>query len=77
MNAQSEKIIEKALKMPQHERAYIAEKLISSLDKKTDPDVEKAWQEEIQKRVNQINSTEVECLPWEEVYQRLKANSNA
>ena len=72
-----DRIIDQALQQPARERARIAEKLISSLDQTTDLDVELAWQKEIGKRLKEIDSGAVECIPWEEVRNRLYENANA
>jgi len=60
-------IIDQALRQPEKERARIAEILISSLEKPANKDIELAWQEEVTKRLHEIDSGAVECIPWEEV----------
>ena len=70
-------IIDQALQQPERERARIAERLISSLEQTTDFDVELAWQKEIGKRLEEIDSGAVECVPWEEVRNKLYENANA
>ncbi len=53
MTDKSQAIVEQALKLSPTERAEVAEKLIGSLDEVPDTDVEQAWQEEIQRRLQQ------------------------
>jgi putative addiction module component (TIGR02574 family) len=72
MTDKSQAIVEQALKLSPTERAEVAEKLIGSLDEVPDTDVEQAWQEEIQKRLQQIDRGEVKTIPWEEVQRRLR-----
>jgi putative addiction module component (TIGR02574 family) len=72
-----EAIIGNALKKPVKERALIAERLISSLDGTTDKDVELAWQKEIEKRLQEIDSGIVQCIPWEDVQEQLSKNAHA
>jgi putative addiction module component (TIGR02574 family) len=72
MTDKSQAIVEQALKLSPTERAEVAEKLIVSLDEVPDTDVEQAWQEEIQKRLRQIDRGEVTTIPWEEVQRRLR-----
>lgn len=76
MNQKIESIISDAMLMPDKDRAIIAERLIASLDHEFEKDTENAWQDELQKRVDEINSGKVSCIPWEEVRTRLKKNSN-
>lgn len=77
MDKTVEKIIAQALQKPPKDRAIIAERLISSLDIVRDLDVEIAWQEEIQRRVAEVDKGDVDCIPWEVVRQRLRGNTIA
>lgn len=64
-------ILDNALRQPEKERARIAETLIASLDVEPDQEIEKAWQHEINKRLGEITSGIVKCIPWEDVRDRL------
>ena len=69
-------VLSQALRMPEEERAEIAEKLIASLDNTTDTDVEQAWQEEVRRRIRDLDSGAVVCIPWEEVCRRLRGEAH-
>ena len=69
------KIVEQALKMPARERAEIAQRLLESLDRQTDLNVESAWQSEVERRISELDNGQVTCIPWEEVRERLMRNS--
>ena len=75
MVEEARKIVELALRMPARERAEIARQLLESLDRQVDIDVESAWQSEVERRISEIDSAQVECIPWEEVRDRLMRNS--
>lgn len=77
MSTSVDKILAQALQMPPKERAAVAERLIASLDSEVDWDVEVAWQQEVQRRIEEINQGEVVCIPWEQVLHRLRENSRA
>ena len=77
MSIIAENVLAQALQMPAKERATIAERLLASLDTKMDEEIEAAWQQEMQRRLAEIDKGEVVCLPWEQVLQRLRANSHA
>jgi putative addiction module component (TIGR02574 family) len=62
----------KAALLSDAERAELALSLIESLDGPADPDVEKAWRSEIERRVAQIERGEVELIPGDEVFARLR-----
>ncbi len=72
MTDKTQAILEEALKLSPTERADVAEQLIASLDEAPDTDVEQAWQEEIQRRLQQVERGEVKTIPWEEVQRRLR-----
>ena len=73
----TEEILEYALKKPEKERAQMAEALLASLDTPVvDEDVELAWQREIAKRINDVESGAVKCVPWEEIRDRLRQNTH-
>jgi putative addiction module component (TIGR02574 family) len=77
MSAAVENILTQALQMPPKERAAVAARLIASLGTEMDWDVEVAWQQEVQRRIAEIDKREVVCLPWEQALQRLRENSRA
>ena len=72
MTQKSQVVLEEALKLPPNERAEVAEQLIASLDEAPDVNVEQAWQEEVQRRLQQVEHGEVKTIPWEEVQKRLR-----
>jgi putative addiction module component (TIGR02574 family) len=72
MDEKLKNILENALNMPQEQRAFIAGRLIESLDDKVDEDVETAWQNEIQKRIASAEKGEATFMSWEYVKKRLK-----
>jgi putative addiction module component (TIGR02574 family) len=62
-----------AAKLSESERATLARVLIESLDPvAADDDVERAWREEIERRVGQINRGEVELIPGDVVFARVR-----
>ena len=63
---------QKAAELSDAERAELALSLIESLDGPADPDVEEAWRVEIERRIGQIDRGEVELIPGDEVFARLR-----
>jgi putative addiction module component (TIGR02574 family) len=67
-------ILKKALALPGQARAVIANTLLDSLDEApADEGAEAAWSEEIQRRIEEIDSGKVQLIPYEEVRRRLAA----
>jgi putative addiction module component (TIGR02574 family) len=67
-------ILENVLNMPREQRAFLAGRLIDSLDDSADMDVEAAWQKEIQHRIASANKGEASFMSWEDAKKRLKGN---
>ena len=64
------------LKLPSQERARLAHRLIVSLDEDADEDpaeVERAWEEEIRRRLAELDAGTAELIPAEEVFAELRA----
>jgi len=62
----AEELLKKALSLPVRERADLAGSLIESLDETHDPAVEAAWDEEIARRMADIDSGRVKPISLEE-----------
>ena len=65
-------IKERASRLSEAERAELALSLIESLDGPADPDIEDAWRLEIERRVGEIERGEVQLIPGDEVFARLR-----
>ncbi|MGH8645998.1 MAG: addiction module protein [Gammaproteobacteria bacterium] len=63
---------EQAARLSEAERAELALSLIESLDGPADEDVEEAWRIEIERRIAQVESGEVQLIPGDEVFARLR-----
>ncbi|NKC12733.1 MAG: addiction module component, family protein [Gammaproteobacteria bacterium] len=64
-------LFDEAAELAELERATLAGLLLESLEKEADQDVEAAWEKEISRRINDIESGRVALLPWEDVKARL------
>lgn len=69
-------LLKHALTLSDKERADLASSLIDSLDPSVDADAEIAWQEEIARRLEQVETGQVRTIPWEEVRRKGKALLN-
>jgi putative addiction module component (TIGR02574 family) len=67
-------ILKRALALPAESRAAIADSLLESLETSPpDKDVEKAWADEIKRRIEEVDSGKVQLISHEEVRRRLLA----
>jgi putative addiction module component (TIGR02574 family) len=63
---------EKAAQLSEAERAELALALIESLDGPAETDVDEAWRVEIERRLAQVDRGEVQLIPGDEVFERLR-----
>ena len=70
MTQEAHELLQRALALPENERAELAGNLISSLDTRIDPDVDAAWQNEVARRLQEVQAGEVKTVPWEEVQRK-------
>jgi putative addiction module component (TIGR02574 family) len=72
-----ENLLKQAMEMSEPDRALLAERLLSSLDPQIDPDWEQAWDAEIARRLEEIESGKVKLIPWETVRARIRKSLRA
>ena len=73
MTQESLALLLKALALPEKERAELASTLINSLDPVVNENMEQAWQEEIARRLADVESGKVKLVPWDTVRQDAQA----
>jgi putative addiction module component (TIGR02574 family) len=73
MTREANDLLEKALALPAEDRAALASSLIDSLDAQTDASVEEAWNKEIARRIEELDSGKAKTVPWTEVRRRISA----
>lgn len=72
MSPAAEQVLQAAMSLPQGERAEVANHLYDSIEGFATPEIEEAWRVEIAERIRASDAGEVESIPAEEVYARLK-----
>jgi putative addiction module component (TIGR02574 family) len=76
MDIQAENVLRTALSLDPNDRAEIAASLIASLDSQKDEDINTAWAEEIQRRIESIDKGEVQLIPSDEVMHSMRDRLN-
>ena len=76
MSIAAEKVAE-ILALPEQDRAFLARRLIASLDDTVDSDAETEWQEVIDRRSLEIEEGKVGCRPVEQVVQDIRSKLHA
>jgi putative addiction module component (TIGR02574 family) len=73
---EASELLKQALTLSDKERAELASSLIDSLDPTVDPDAEAEWQEEISRRLEDVETGRVKTIPWDEVRRKGRALLN-
>ncbi len=72
MTPATNKLEEKLLSLPCEERIYLVEKLLKSLNSPSREDVDKAWAAEAEKRIDELETGEVDGIPAEQVFREIR-----
>ena len=73
MTERTQELLQKALSLPDNERAELAGSLIASLDTNIDPDVDAAWQTEIARRADELRSGKISTISWPQVQKEARS----
>lgn len=71
MKQEVAEILRQALELPPEARAAIAGSLLDSLEETMDPDAELHWEDEVLKRLEEIDEGRVKLMPWAEARRRI------
>ncbi len=73
MHDTAEKVVSQVLALPADARIGMVEKILASLNLPTRSDVERAWSEEAERRVREMDEGKVRLISGERVFMRLRA----
>ena len=65
-------IYDEALSLPAETRMLLIDKLLESLNLPIQTDIDTLWAEEAERRVSQIDNGEIELIPAEDVFKRIR-----
>ena len=68
MTQSLEKMAEEVLKLPRESRAFLAERLLESLDEAEDFSISPAWRAEAMRRAKELETGAVKGVPGEDVF---------
>lgn len=63
---------QRAHELAPEDRARLAQELLASLEDDVDPEVDAAWEEEIRKRIAEVESGTAKLIPADEVFARIR-----
>lgn len=70
MKTDTAKIVSEALTLPPEARAFVAERLIESLDTVSGEELSPAWREEVRKRCREVEEDSVELRDAADVFDK-------
>ena len=76
MTQEVSELLKKALALPPEARAALAGSLLESLDDIVDACAEEEWNEEIARRIQELDSGKVKPVPWAEARRQVSAILN-
>jgi putative addiction module component (TIGR02574 family) len=71
MSTLNEKFLQDALSLPIDARTELVDKLLQSLNPKSNPHIDALWEEEIERRIKEVENGDVELLSEEEVFEEV------
>jgi putative addiction module component (TIGR02574 family) len=75
MSPKIENVVKQALELPNQDRAFIAEKLLESLDYEEPFEVSREWKKEINKRCRQIDQDDAQLIAGDKVFKEAIKNT--
>ena len=72
-----EQILTEAMKLPTPGRAFVAEKLLETLDHEEEVELSEEWLAEIRKRVAAIEEGQAQMIPAETVFAAIRGRLRA
>jgi putative addiction module component (TIGR02574 family) len=72
MSDLTEELVQRARTLPPEDRARLAEELLASLHEDGDAEIEAAWDEEIRRRITEIDSGTAKLIPADEVFAEIR-----
>jgi putative addiction module component (TIGR02574 family) len=70
MDSRSNRIIEDAMSLPADLRLRLVDALLESLNRPVDPEIDRYWAEEAERRVSEIETGQVRLIPAKEVFEK-------
>jgi putative addiction module component (TIGR02574 family) len=71
MTPQATNLLAEALRLSEAERGELAARLIESLEPAADDGVEAAWSAEIRQRLDELQTGQVQPIPWAEARRQI------
>jgi len=71
----AKRVIDEVLQLPADARVSLVEQLLTSLNLPTQPEVDRLWAREAERRIAQIDKGKVKLIPGEKVFSDIRKKS--
>ncbi|HEY9497574.1 MAG TPA: addiction module protein [Terrimesophilobacter sp.] len=71
MTKSARELFEEAMRLDPKERATLMRLLVDSLDAESEEGAEEVWRAEIERRIAELDSGQIQAVSWEELRARL------
>jgi putative addiction module component (TIGR02574 family) len=68
----AKKVLDEVLQLPADARVNLVEHLLTSLNLPTQPEIDRLWAEEAEKRIAQIDKGEIKLVPGKKVFSNIR-----
>lgn len=68
----ADRVTDEVLELPVDARIGLVNRILSSLNLPTQPDIDRLWADEAEKRVAEIDQGETNLIPGEVVFERIR-----
>jgi putative addiction module component (TIGR02574 family) len=68
----ADRVVDEVLELPSEVRVSLVNRILTSLNLPTQPEIDRQWAEEAERRVGQLDRGEVELIPGEVVFERIR-----
>ncbi len=68
----AKKVFDEAVSLPAEARVSLVEKLLTSLNLPTQPEIDRLWAEEAEKRIAQIDKGEIKLVSGKKVFSNIR-----
>lgn len=72
MTTAADKVVDEALELPADARIGLVDRILTSLNLPTQPEIDRLWAQEAERRVGEIERGEVELIPGEEIFAKIR-----
>lgn len=72
MTAAAKKLVEQVLSLPCEDRIYLVDKLLESLNAPSQEEINRVWAEEAERRIDELDSGNVNPIPGEQVFTEIR-----